>query len=83
MEHLQGVLDHITHSLPNGVGDQLRNHINRYTQDSNGVLLLIVGLIVVYFLLKMVMPMVQSVIVVAVMVLVAWVALQKWNDIKK
>ena len=80
MEHLQGVLNQFAGGLPGGVGDKLKGYLNQYSQDSNGLLMLVVGLIVAYFALKMLMPMVQSVIIVAVVGLVGWMAFQKWGS---
>lgn len=80
MEHLQGVLNQLSGGLPGGVGNKLKGYLDQYSQDSNGLLMLVVGLIVVYFALKMLMPMVQSVIIVAVVGLVGWMAFQKWGS---
>lgn len=80
MEHLQGILSKVADGLPDGIGEKLKGYVDKYSQDSNGVLMLVVGLIIVYFVLKMVMPMVQSVLLFAVVGLIGWVVFQKWGN---
>lgn len=79
MEHLQGILNQVAGRIPAGVGDKLKGYVDQYSKDSNGLLMLVVGLIIVYFVLKMVMPMVQSVILFAVVGIIGWMVFQKWG----
>lgn len=87
MNHLQGAVETLSQGLSDGlkgvgmghVGDQLKSYLDKYSQDSNGLIMVVVGLLVVYFLMKMLMPMLQSSIVVIVIALVGWIMFQKWS----
>ena len=80
MDNIQSIISGIVDQLPKGMADQLKEYLSQYTNDSsgNGILWLIAGLIVLYFVLKMLLPMVQSVVLFAILAAGGWFMYQKW-----
>lgn len=87
MDHLQNAVETLGEGLSSGLhgvglgslGEQLKGHLDTYNKDSNGLIMIVVGLIVIYFVMKTLMPMIQSGIVIVIIGLVAWIAFQKWG----
>ncbi len=82
MDNFKNLIDNFNDQIPNGVKSKLNEYLGKYSKDSNNLLWFIAGLIVVYFVLKMIMPMVQNVIVLVIIALVGWVSMQKMGYVK-
>ncbi len=80
MKEFYNIIENLQKQIPPGVNKQLKEYLGKYSQDSNSLMWLVIGLVILYFVIKMLMPMVQSVIVIAVVALIGWFVYKKWTE---